>query len=499
MAEGDLGARDSRTGSSERDFIERDFIRRNWHPQKINQKQLEADTQVRRLDTGYEQQNPFQEQEIGHYRPSHSAKVVTADKDILDEWAEAHRQPPSFLEAGPREKLRFNPCTVRAAIVVVGGTAPSTNALIHAIVDRHAQYAQRYAQKEGQPDNHAVVGIKYGFEGLGTHGPTTPEPEPLSVEKTTAWRDMGGCELGQSRVDFHSRETRLVAAQRLVNDLQANILYVVGGDGGMRAAAELSADPFPEVPGWDRVVVVGIPKTMDNDIAWVWQSLGFRTALAEAARMLNVLRVDAEANRRIILVELFGADAGFVTAQAALASDKADCVLIPEVPTDPRKVVDYAFGRVGDGKRCALVVVAEGTLLNMADRLTEGKEMQLPQGDRQDPYWRRDARYAALAWLRNEMKNSLGIGSVVQVVVNQPGYLVRAVPGCAEDQTYARRLGDLAADSALAGYTRFMISQVLTEYVLVPLDLVRRLRKRVPPRGIFWREVVASTGQPELG
>jgi len=179
-------------------------------------------------------------------------------------------------------------------------------------------------------------------------------------------------------------------------------------------------------------------------------------------------------------------------------------VLIPEVNVNPQTVANYVAARVAQEENknhCALVVMAEGALLNMARQLAEEGQIQLPSGDQGESYWRRDARYEALSWMRQAVRRFLERDgrSRTQVVMSQPGYLVRAVPGCAEDQTYARRLADLAVDNALAGYTRFMISQWLTEYVLVPLGLIGRVKKRVPPQGIFWREVVASTRQPDLG
>jgi len=499
MAGPDFSAPDGGAQASERDFI-----RANWRPGMITDGELREMTEVRRLDTGQEYDNPFEEAHIGRYRAPESARAATADEDILMEFVDAQRRPPCFLDAGPRQKLRFDPCRVKAAIVAVGGTAPSTNAVIHAIVDRHAQYAKQRAKRTGKPDKHEVLGVKYGFFGMGGPGPAIQPPEPLSVENTATWSDLAGCELGLSRYDFHAPQTRALVAQRLVNELHVEIVYVIGGDGGMRAAAAL-CDALNAVPGGSTVVVAGIPKTMDNDITWVWQSLGFGTALAEAARILNDLRKDVEANGRVILVELFGADAGFVTALSALASGKADCVLIPEVRVSPQTVADYVVERVGqedNRKHCALLVMAEGALLNMAGRLNDVGEIQLPSPDpRELSYWRRDARYEALTWMRQAVRQSLKSSDKprTEVVMSQPGYLIRAVPGCAEDQNYARRLGDLVVDNALAGYTRFVISKWLTEYVLVPLDLVGKVEKRVPPQGIMWREVVASTRQPDLG
>jgi 6-phosphofructokinase 1 len=291
------------------------------------------------------------------------------------------------------------------------------------------------------------------------------------------------------------------AARNLI-DAGINILYVIGGDGGMQGTMRL-AEALQHYPKGRDIAVVGIPKTMDNDIGWAWRSLGYRTALAEAARILDTLHADAKANRRVMLVELFGADAGFVTAGAAMASGKADLVLIREEPLDPWKTVAH-IAKITRERGCALIVIAEGALSMLGRELVERNVIQAPRTPGsvlRDPWYeRRDLHDAALKWLRDALRGEFMRPEVFtgHVVVNQPSYLIRAVPPSAEDIIYSERLGDLAVDNALAGYTGFMMTQWQMHFALVPLPLVVGVIRRVLTSGPFWREVVASTGQPSL-
>jgi len=491
---------------------ERGYIERMWVESEIGSEELLAETTPGVIDEEADYVNPLPEDVVGPYRTPDDRKLVTVDADILRPLVDRGVYP-TFLEAGPRELLRLDPCLVRAAIVAVGGTAPGTNAVIHAIVRRHTRYVEAAVERWEDRGRQGpmpkcmgdLLGIVNGFEGLMAPQPwptaAVPGPITLTPEKTEAWRNEAGCELGLSRYDFSAGNLVDQAAKNLI-DAGINILYVIGGDGGMQGATRLAA-ALRHYPKGRDIAVVGIPKTMDNDIGWAWRSLGYRTALAEAARILDTLHADVRANRRVILAELFGADAGFVTAGAAMASGKADLVLIREEVLDPWKAVAHIAGTTRE-KGCALVVIAEGALSKLGRELVERKAIQAPQspglGLRDPWYERRDLHDLVLKWLRDSLRAEFLRPEVFtgHVVVSQPGYLIRAVPPSAEDIIYAERLGDLAVDNALAGYTDFMTSQWQTHFVLVPLSLVMRVRRRVLTSGPFWREVVASTGQAPL-
>ncbi|UCH35388.1 MAG: 6-phosphofructokinase [Armatimonadota bacterium] len=491
---------------------EQRYIQETWLDGQVTADVLHDETTVSVIPGPADYPNPLPADEVGEFQDPQQRRLVSADDDIVRAFADRGLFP-GFLAAGPREQLRFDPCTVRAAIVAAGGTAPGTNAAIHAIVRRHGRYVQAAQAAwdaagrtgDGPACTGQVLGIKNGFEGLmaprGRADVTIPGPVELRPEQTVTWRDLGGCQLGLSRYDFSAAGRLNQIAQNLLAE-KIDILYVIGGDGGMHAALELH-NALRGDPAGKNIVIAGIPKTMDNDIAWTWQSLGHRTALAEAARLLDVLHTDAEANRRVILVELFGADAGFIAATAALASGKADCVLIPEEGFDPWKAAEYVADRAR-AQHYALVVVAEGALLALGKYLVSQDLAKLPKPSAtglRDPYYgRQDLRDLALRWMRDELRAQFIKPPIFtgHVIISQPGYLIRAVAPGAEDLIAAARLGDLAVDSALAGHSGFMLTQWLTGHVLVPLPLVAKVEKRIARGGIFWREVASATGQPEL-
>ena len=264
---------------------------------------------------GETRKNPVGEEILGIYRPHTACKAVIADITLLSSFQDAGLNAPNFLEAGPRELLKFDPHRIRAAIVTTGGLAPGLNGVIHGIVHRHVN---TYSLDRAHG---AVLGVYNGFQGLcrlaDCHVDLTPDT-------TEEWLDHGGSRLGNVRYFPHEQTldqtVDIISRNLRVNNI--DILYVIGGDGSLKVAHMIAAaNP-------DRAVV-GIPKTMDNNILWVWQSFGFNTAVEQATQVINILSREAESTRRICVIELFGAESGFVAANAAMASGHLDLVLIP--------------------------------------------------------------------------------------------------------------------------------------------------------------------------
>lgn len=431
---------------------------------------------------GETRRNPVGEEILGLYRPHSATKAVIADMTLLNSFEEAGLNAPSFLEAGPRELLKFDPHRVRAAIVTTGGLAPGLNGVIHGIVHRHVN---TYSLDRAHG---AVLGVFNGFQGLcrlaDSHVDLTPDT-------TEEWLDHGGSRLGNVRY-FPEHRTLDQTVEIITRNLRVNnidILYVIGGDGSLKVAHRIAEA--------DRTrAVVGIPKTMDNDILWVWQSFGFNTAVEQATRVINILSQEAESTRRICVIELFGAESGFVAANAAMASGHLDLVLIPEVfkaltPEQARDyldaVIEHVRQRVQRQPRTphAVIVVAEGvgTVLQEKGVTVVGAPVV------------KDGFVDVLKDLLHERVLD-AYGEKVPVFDNRPRHYIRAVPANAHDRIYCDRLGALAVDNALAGYTDFMISQWLAEFVLVPLSLVGQGKKSIPINGMFWKQVISSTGQP---
>jgi 6-phosphofructokinase 1 len=391
--------------------------------------------------------NPCSADVIGTFRDWNKRKCVTTDMEVIEAYyGILNAPPPGFLEAGPRQHLFFDPKQVQVAIVTAGGIAPGLNTVVHGLVCRH----ELYGTKE-------IRGVRGGFRGF-----MDGDFVFLSSEVTAPWIHHGGTGLRTLRDGPADVSATVDALQRLGTD----ILYVVGGNGSLAAAHEIWR--AVQERGL-RIAVAGLPKTMDNDLLWVWKSFGFDTAVAEAVRTINVLHEEAESNNRICVIQLFGRDSGFVAANATLASGEVDAVLIPEEgPIDIDSLLKHLEPRIA-AKQHGMVVVAEGIDVPLDD---------LVHAIRQRFDGVRPGRYGVFS--------------------NQPRHVIRAVPASPAEQIYCRRLADLAVDNALAGFTDFMISWWLTEYVLVPLGLVVKGIKRVPTGGIFWKEVRNSTGQPDF-
>lgn len=438
--------------------------------------------------------NPCGEEELGKYRdPEHDRKFVTADKDMMMDYFGQIGEIPGFLEAGPRRLLYHAPDKVRAAIVTTGGLAPGLNCVVHGIVDRHWNTYGVNEAKRGD-----VFGIYESFLGACD---LNQYMKRLTPSETESWLDKGGSILGirrfypkykKSKLRQEKRKLLARAITKQLRTKEIDILYVIGGDGTLGVAheiARLASD----------VSVVGIPKTMDNDVMWVWQSFGFRTAVQKATGVINTLNAEAESTRRVCIIELFGAESGFVAANSTLASGHVDLVLIPEEFESLKRkscekvlniYLDYlkkkVLNPIAGQNSHAVVVLAEGVakVLRAKKAKLAGKPID------EENFSVQLKKHLESMKLRDPADNK------VEVFFNQPRHNIRAIPANSQDQIYCERLGALAVDNALAGYTDFMISQWLTEYVLVPLEIVQDRHKRIPPAGIFWKQVVSSTGQP---
>lgn len=492
--------------------------------------------------------NRLDPKDVGNWR-SESASVLTeALLNVSDapgsQGALPSPRPLTFPEAGPRSSLYFpRPrCKMRIAILVSGGIAPGINAVIDGIVQRHWLYAMCHGYA-----NHKlkIFGLLNGFRAFDSlpesyclliADPSHLAGEPGRLE-TSHHIHEGGSILGTSRVDDLLVEGKRIGQLRdIVGSLRAleiDILYVIGGDGSMKAAhaiwsiAQAQADARA-------LSVVAIPKTMDNDILWVWQSFGFLSAVEKAREFIEHLSTEVNSNPRVCVAQLFGSDSGFVVSHAVLASATGHCVLalIPEVPFSMRTIAQYLKERIcNNGKRIpyGLVVMAETAIpldaMNYVGAPGEKPLIEIGLTDDEKDAIRKfevmrsskeriqgqtndDLRTAGLKIVKEGLRRLLPDPEIgadlddetdwdkLRVFTNEPRHLLRAIPPSSSDIIIGHRLGTLAVDNAMAGYTDFMISQWLTEYVLVPLKLVVLGRKRIPQSGIFWKSVLAKTGQP---
>jgi 6-phosphofructokinase 1 len=450
----------------------------------------------------------------------------------------------SFPEAGPRAELFFprGNRQLNVAVLVSGGIAPGINAAIDGIVQRHWLYAEAHGYQRGL----TILGLRNGFQSFDNvaqnHFLLAANAQHYFGQQrrleTSNHVNEGGSILGTSRVDeligIENREEALRNIVSLLAAHKVDILYVIGGDGSMKAAHALwsiarAAQPRAAHP----LSVVAVPKTMDNDILWVWQSFGFLSAVEKAREVIEQLNTEVTSNPRLCVAQLYGSDSGFVVSHAVLASGTGHCdlALIPEVEFSMEHIADYLLRKISERNEYlprALVVLAETAIPVDAMKYVgaEGAEPEI------DIELSRDEKAAIRAFqvMRDEKQRiqgqtndflrtaglkivSRGLErllsergaktdggatdwSKLRVFTNEPRHLLRTIPPSCSDIIIGHRMGTLAVDNAMAGYTDCMISQWLTEYVLVPLELVVLGRKRIPDGGIFWKSVLAKTGQP---
>lgn len=431
----------------------------------------------------------------------------------------------SFPEAGPRKKLfyPYKDKKLKAAILVSGGIAPGINAVIEGIVERHLLYAE-----QGQyDDNFEIYGYLSGFEALHLPGNKYINLNRDVIKDIT---NLGGSILGTSRLpvlsdpgSYKRRESLERIVGRLINVDDIDILYIIGGDGSMKAAHSIYKTAMDQKYS---LSVVAVPKTMDNDILWVWQSFGFLSAVEKAKEAIQLLYTEAKSNSRLCVIQLFGSDSGFVVAHAALASGVCDLILTPELPFNLKKISKYIQEKLQKRRKKSshptygIIAMAETAIpldgleiiekdLEFAKQLgITDKEIkaikEFEKNERRVIGKTPDAlRSVGLKLVSGVLQRDIqtkkidgSYWSSYKVVTNEPRHLIRAIPPSTADITFGQRLGTLAVDCAMAGYTDFMISQWLTEFVMVPLGLVVLGRKRIPQSGIFLKSVRANTGQP---
>ena len=270
----------------------------------------------------------------------------------------------------------------------------------------------------------------------------------------------------------------------LVRD-RVSILFCIGGDGTLRGATAIAAEALSRR---HRLAVIGVPKTIDNDLDWVERSFGFATAVEAAAR--TILTAHAEARgawNGIGLVKLMGRHAGFIAANATLARPDVNLCLVPEVP----------FTLDGDGglldilaerltrRHHAVVVVAEGA----------GQEL-LPRVEATDASG--NVRLADVGpWLRDRLVSGLSARGIrPEVKYLDPSYEIRALPANAYDAAFCLSLGQMAAHAGMAGKTDVVVGYHHRHFTHVPLPLVTAERRQLHPEEDMWQRVRQSTGQP---
>lgn len=377
----------------------------------------------------------------------------------------------SLLEkAGPREKIYFNPQHVHAAIVTCGGLCPGLNDVIRSLV-RNLWYG--YGVRR-------ISGIQYGFKGfLPEYNFPVVDLDPDIVDDI---HKIGGTMLGSSRGG-----SDIPAVVDAIERMNLNILFTIGGDGTQRGALAVAE----EIERRNlRVAVVGVPKTIDNDLSFVQRSFGFETAVSKAVQTVTGAHVEADgAINGIGLVKVMGRDSGFIAAHTALASTEVNFVLIPEVDFDLEGPHGFlaALKRRLVSRKHAVIVVAEGAgqkyLKTIEGTDASGNKKLADIG----PY----LRDKIAEYFKAE-------GMEVNLRYIDPSYTIRSAPADPNDSLYCARLGSNAVHAAMTGRTKMLVSLWSNKFVHVPIKMATSSRNYVNPEGSLWRDVIEATRQPLL-
>lgn len=375
---------------------------------------------------------------------------------------------PSYEEAGPREMVYFDPPKTTVGIVTCGGLCPGLNDIIRGIVHRcHHQYGVA-----------RVYGFRYGYEGLVQRFGHTPLLlKPSSVDQG---HHFGGTMLGSSRGKQDIGEM-----VDTLEDMKVDILFVIGGDGTLRGAAEIAKEI--ERRGLKKAIV-GIPKTIDNDIRYLDKSFGFETAFDAAVQAVKCAYVEATgAVNGVGLVKLMGRDSGFIACYAALAGSNVDFVLIPEVHFEldgEGGLLEFLRQRLMK-RGSAVIVVAEGA----GQHLMQTSDETDASGNK---------RYGDIGPFLKDRINAFFKTRKTEVNLKyiDPSYIVRSVPANAQDNVYCSRLAQNAVHAAMAGKTNMLVGRWHGSFVHLPLDLVINGRRKVDPTQELWHSVLECTGQP---
>ncbi|GBR74315.1 6-phosphofructokinase [Candidatus Termititenax aidoneus] len=408
------------------------------------------------------------EQTLGHKVES----IRDEDKILFHRHiADLHRysKDPDALPllelAGPRHKLFFNPSQTRLGIVTCGGLCPGINTIIRSIVFTAYQY---YGVE-------AVYGFRYGYSGLNPK--VGLPPLKLDLDSVDNIHALGGTILGSSR---GPQDAKVMVDY--LEKLGINILFVVGGDGTMRGALDLAKEIAKRQL---TIALVGVPKTIDNDIAFIERSFGFESAVEEATRIIAAAHMEAKgAVNGIGLVKLMGRESGFIAANATLASCVVNFCLIPEAPFKLEKFLQDLERRIKK-RHHAVIVVAEGA---GQDLLPDSKSTFDKSGNK---------RLNDIgAFLKNEIVKYFTQKNLeANVRYIDPSYAIRSVAPTGDDNVFCLMLGQSAVHAAMSGRTAMIVGYRNDHFIHLPMTLVTRFRKKLEINGRTWKTVLDTTGQ----
>jgi 6-phosphofructokinase 1 len=407
--------------------------------------------------------------DIANYVTDEESVLFHTDRELVVRQVREGRPVLAFEKAGPRKSIYFDGSKTRAAVVTCGGLCPGINNVIRSLV---MELTYRYHAK-------TVYGIQYGYRGfIPGYGHEALLLEPGNVN------------------DIHEKGGSILASSRGPQDIGAivdclcrmniSLLFIIGGDGTLTGARKI----FEEIARRElKIAVVGIPKTIDNDIAFVDKTFGLETAFSIAGEAIRCAHTEAVgAPFGIGLVKVMGRMSGFIAANAALALNEVNFVLIPEVKfaLEGEKGLFALVKERLRRRNHAVIIVAEGAgqeyLRNARETDSSGNPVPADIG----------------IFLKRELKRYFKTSTDIYVNIKyiDPSYLVRSVPANAHDAIYCMQLAQNAVHAGMAGKTGMLVGNWNGQMTHVPLALATSSRKMLSPEDPLWLSVLEATGQP---
>jgi 6-phosphofructokinase 1 len=425
------------------------------------------------------------------FTPYEATVLVNDDHGVLEVFRrlKAEALLPRFAKLGAREVYKLDPQRQNIGILTAGGNAPGLNTVIDSVVKRHCLLATKAGASqdaEGYIKGMNIYGYLGGYNGLISGEKVKLHPrktDPISLQAGS----ILGIKRGQTPGDLMTSKQcdRAAAEATLANELvkgikrdKLDILYVIGGNGTITAAASI-AEHLQSTTGAHglRVRVVAAPKTMDNDVNFTDVTFGFRTTVGNAVEVIQRIHLEAETCGRIGIIELFGANSGFVALHASYASGQVDYVLIPEMMTgaedqkaDELQIAIDCLAKRYKQRGHAILVVAEGAT-------SLGKWKHGNSG----------AKQSAFDLLVDNITTDLKkrSGGAPPIFTSVPKHLIRSTPPNSSDVDLCKQTGKLMVDAALSGLSGCVVSLWHGQFVAVPMRLATAKLKRVDMAGYY--------------
>jgi len=393
---------------------------------------------------------------------SDPSRVIFQNQLCDNEKLEAH-EVVTFEKAHVSKMLHFNPSQINVGIVTCGGLCPGINDVIRSVTN--------CCRKAYKVKN--VYGFKHGYKGLTTEG--CNDFVVLDEAAVDGIHETGGTILSSSRGSQDMRDI----VDTLVK-FNISILFVVGGDGTQKGSMCIAEEIKNRKL---KIAIIGIPKTIDNDISFVQRTFGFYTAVEEARKAISAAHVEAKGTKNGIgIVKLMGRHSGFIAGHATLASGDANICLIPEVPFALSTLFEKIKKRL-TGKDHLVIVVAEGA----------GQEFLSNNGEQKDASGNIRLKDIGL-FLRTEIEKYLLSEKIPHSIKYiDPSYMIRSTPACAADSSFCLQLGNYAVHAGMAGKTNLIIGHWNQHFTLTPIQLAVSQKKMVDPRSAFWRSIEEVT------